>query len=222
MKLVVQIPCLNEAETLPATLAEIPRQIAGVAEVEVLVIDDGSIDGSSEVARRHGADHVVRFERNRGLAATFRAGIDAALALGADIIVNTDGDNQYPGSQIPELIAPILEGQADCRLRLAAMVIVVGIEKVDPELQRPQEQRRRLVEDDVLGPIVLFRDRQAHHAESELGNLKTCLAVGCVTHRNEPPSKKLAKCFWNRVRRSRQRASTVPSLRVVALWKRRP
>ncbi len=113
MKLVVQIPCLNEAETLPATLAEIPRHIAGVSEVEVLVIDDGSIDESSDVARRHGADHVVRFERNRGLAATFRAGIDAALGLGANIIVNTDGDNQYPGSQIPELIAPILQGRAD-------------------------------------------------------------------------------------------------------------
>ncbi len=113
MKLIVQIPCLNEAETLPGTLAEIPRHIAGVDKVEVLVVDDGSADGTSDVARRHGADHVVRFERSRGLAVTFTAGIDAALALGADIIVNTDGDNQYSGDEIPKLIAPILDGRAE-------------------------------------------------------------------------------------------------------------
>ena len=113
MKLIVQIPCLNEADQLPETLAEIPRHIDGIDTIEVLLMDDGSTDGSAEVARSHGADHVVRSTRSRGLAATFKAGIDAALRLGADIIVNTDADNQYPGSSIPALVAPILRGDAD-------------------------------------------------------------------------------------------------------------
>jgi glycosyltransferase involved in cell wall biosynthesis len=113
MKLVVQIPCLDEEKTLPETLAAIPRRIEGLDEVAVLVIDDGSVDRTSEVARAHGADHIVRFPRHKGLAYGFMAGLDASLKLGADIIVNTDADNQYPGSQIPALIAPILRGEAD-------------------------------------------------------------------------------------------------------------
>jgi glycosyltransferase involved in cell wall biosynthesis len=113
MKLVVQIPCLDEEKTLPETLAAIPRRIEGIDEVAVLVIDDGSQDRTSEVARAGGADHIVRFPRHKGLAYGFMAGLDASLRLGADIIVNTDADNQYPGSQIPALIAPILRGEAD-------------------------------------------------------------------------------------------------------------
>ena len=113
MKLIVQIPCLNEEETLPMTVRDIPRQIEGVDRVEVLIIDDGCTDRTVEVARQAGVDHVVRFPRNRGLGHAFQAGIDACLRLGADIIVNTDGDNQYFGGDIPKLIQPILEGRAD-------------------------------------------------------------------------------------------------------------
>jgi len=113
MKLVVQIPCLDEAETLPATLRDIPRTIEGIDSVEILVIDDGSNDGTAAVARANGADHVISFPRNRGLGHAMRAGFDRALALGADIVVNTDGDNQYFGGDVAALVAPILAGQAD-------------------------------------------------------------------------------------------------------------
>lgn len=113
MKLVVQIPCYNEAETLPSVLADIPSSIPGIDVIEVLVIDDGSRDATSEVARAHGATRVVRHRGNRGLAQTFVTGLEAALEMGADIIVNTDGDHQYPGSSIPDLVAPIIAREAD-------------------------------------------------------------------------------------------------------------
>ena len=113
MKLVIQIPCLNEEETLPVTLRDLPRTVEGFDEVEWLVIDDGSTDRTIEVAREHGVDHVVRLTNNKGLASGFQAGLDAALKLGADVIVNTDADNQYYGGDIPKLVAPIVEGQAD-------------------------------------------------------------------------------------------------------------
>jgi glycosyltransferase involved in cell wall biosynthesis len=112
-KLIIQIPCLNEAETLPATLADLPRQIPGIDIIEVLIIDDGSADRTADVAREHGVAHVVRFRRRKGLAAAFMAGIDACLAHGADFIVNTDADNQYAGRDIPRLIEPLLAGAAD-------------------------------------------------------------------------------------------------------------
>ncbi|WP_171126743.1 MULTISPECIES: glycosyltransferase family 2 protein [unclassified Ruegeria] len=113
MKLIVQIPCYNEAETLPAVLADIPKEIPGVDSIEVQVIDDGSTDGTSEIARENGATYVLRNRGNKGLARSFQVGIDHALQAGADIIVNTDGDNQYSGLSIPDLVAPILRKEAD-------------------------------------------------------------------------------------------------------------
>jgi glycosyltransferase involved in cell wall biosynthesis len=113
VKLIIQIPCLNEEATLPATIGDLPRQIDGVDEVELLVIDDGSSDRTVEVARELGVEHIVRLTNNKGLAAAFQAGLDACLKLGADIVVNTDADNQYRGADVPKLVAPILAGEAD-------------------------------------------------------------------------------------------------------------
>lgn len=113
MKLIIQIPCLNEAESLPGTLADLPKSIPGIDQIETLVIDDGSTDNTSEVARKHGVNHIVRFPQRKGLAKVFQAGLDASLKAGADIIVNTDADNQYKGEDIPRLVQPILEGRAD-------------------------------------------------------------------------------------------------------------
>src|SRR5215212_8301129 len=113
MKLIIQIPCLDEETTLPATIVDIPRQIEGIDEVELLVVDDGSTDRTVEVAHTHGVEHIVRLTNNKGLAAGFQAGLDACLKLGADLVVNTDADNQYNAADIPKLLAPILRGDAD-------------------------------------------------------------------------------------------------------------
>jgi glycosyltransferase involved in cell wall biosynthesis len=113
MKLIIQIPCFDEEQTLPDTLRDLPREVPGIDTVEWLVIDDGSTDRTVEVARAGGVDHIVRLTNNRGLAAGFQAGLDACLKLGADVIVNTDADNQYVGADIPKLVTPILEGTAD-------------------------------------------------------------------------------------------------------------
>jgi glycosyltransferase involved in cell wall biosynthesis len=122
MKLIIQIPCFNEESQLPVTLSRIPREVPGFESVEWLIIDDGSSDRTIEVARAGGVDHVVRLTNHKGLAAAFQAGLDAGLKLGADVIVNTDADNQYEGHDIPKLVAPILRGEAD---------MVVGDRQVD-------------------------------------------------------------------------------------------
>jgi glycosyltransferase involved in cell wall biosynthesis len=113
MKLIIQIPCWNEERQLPMTLGHLPREVPGFDTVEWLIVDDGSTDRTVEVAREHGVDHIVRLTNNKGLAAGFQAGLDACLKLGADVIVNTDADNQYDGRDIPKLVAPILAGEAD-------------------------------------------------------------------------------------------------------------
>lgn len=122
MKLIIQIPCYNEEKTLPVSLRALPRHVEGFDTVEWLVIDDGCIDETVRVAKEHGVDHIVRFNKNKGLAKGFMAGIDASLRLGADVIVNTDADNQYNAEDIPKLTAPILQGKAD---------IVVGTRPID-------------------------------------------------------------------------------------------
>jgi glycosyltransferase involved in cell wall biosynthesis len=134
MKLIIQIPCFNEEQTLPATLGDLPREIPGIETVEWLVIDDGSSDRTIEVAREGGVDHVVRLTNNKGLAAAFQAGLDACLKLGADVIVNTDADNQYSGHDIPKLVKPILAGQAD---------MVIGDRETD-EIEHFSPVKKRL------------------------------------------------------------------------------
>lgn len=116
MKLIVQIPCLNEEETLADVLSDIPADIPGIRVIETLVIDDGSTDGTVDLAYRLGVDHIISHPRNLGLAAAFQTGIEEALRQGADIIVNTDGDHQYPGSAIPELVEMVRSGEADIAL----------------------------------------------------------------------------------------------------------
>jgi glycosyltransferase involved in cell wall biosynthesis len=125
-KLIIQIPCYNEAETLPQTLGDLPRELPGISRIEWLVIDDGSTDGTPEVALAHGADHIVELPINRGLARAFSAGLEECIRLGADVIVNTDADNQYKAKFIGELIKPIVENQAD---------LVVGARPIDSHRQ---------------------------------------------------------------------------------------
>ena len=156
MKLVIQIPCLNEAEDLPATLAALPRKIDGVDTIEILVIDDGSTDNTAQVAWMWGVQHVVRHRTNRGLAAAFRSGIDAALAAGADVIVNTDADGQYVGEDIARIVAPILDGRAD---------IVVGDRGVGNN-EHFGPVKRRLQE---LGSAIVQRLANVHVSDAVSG-----------------------------------------------------
>jgi glycosyltransferase involved in cell wall biosynthesis len=136
MKLIIQIPCLNEAEHLPATLLSLPRQMPGFDSVEWLVVDDGSTDNTASVALLHGADHVIRLPYNQGLARAFMAGIEAALRAGADVIVNTDADNQYDAGCIPDLVAPILAGRAQIVVGARPIEEIAHFSYVKRKLQR--------------------------------------------------------------------------------------
>ena len=136
MKLIIQIPCLNEEDQLPISLSALPRAVDGFDEVEWLVIDDGSTDRTIEVARQYGVDHIVRLTNNKGLAHAFQAGLDAALKLGADVIVNTDADNQYDANDIPVLVAPIVSGVADMVIGDRQVETIEEFSRLKKRLQR--------------------------------------------------------------------------------------
>jgi len=222
MKLIIQIPAYNEEQTLPQVLAELPRQIPGIDQIEILVIDDGSKDRTTEVAEACGVHHIVRHTSNKGLAAVFQTGIDAALRLGADIIVNTDGDNQYPGDQIPALVAPILERRAD---------IVIG-DRQPHTIEHFSMQKRILqrvgswvvrrasnteVPDSVSGFRALSREAAlrifvtsefSYTVENLIQAGKRRLTVAHVPIRTNPETRasRLHKGNWNFVKRQ---ASTI-------------
>ena len=136
MKLIVQIPCYNEESTLPQTFRSLPRELPGVDEIEYLIVDDGSTDGTVEVARELGVQHIIRLRRNRGLAAAFRVGLESALGAGADIIVNTDADNQYRGEDIARLLEPLLEGKADVVIGDRGVAALEQFSPLKRQLQR--------------------------------------------------------------------------------------
>jgi glycosyltransferase involved in cell wall biosynthesis len=136
MKLIIQIPCYNEESTLPQTLSDLPRHLPGIDQIEWLVVDDGSSDGTADVARELGVQHIVRLQRHLGLARAFVAGLEAALRQGADIVVNTDADNQYQGKDIGRLVAPILAGEADMVVGDRGIATLPGFSPLKRRLQR--------------------------------------------------------------------------------------
>src|SRR2546421_2629738 len=166
MKLIIQIPCWDEEDQLPTTLGDLPRHVPGVDAVEWLVIDDGSTDRTVEVAREHGVDHIVRLTNNKGLAAAFQAGLDASLKLGANIVVNTDADNQYNAADIPKLIAPILAGEADMVVGARPIENIEHFSPVKKRLQRiGSAVVRRAAQTNIEGTTSRFR---AYNREAAL------------------------------------------------------
>jgi glycosyltransferase involved in cell wall biosynthesis len=218
LKLIIQIPCLNEAATLPATLGDLPRAVPGFDTVEWLIIDDGSTDDTVEVARRHGVHHIVRFNANKGLAVAFQAGMDACLKLGADVIVNTDADNQYVGEDVLKLVEPIVARRAD---------MVVGDRRVHghPEFSTTKKTLQRVgswvvrrasgtdVPDATSGFRAYTRDaalrlnvvsRFTYTLETLIQAGKSDIAVASVPIRTNPKSResRLFKSTFQYVTRS--------------------
>ncbi len=218
MKLIIQIPCKDEAEQLPATLADLPRELPGFESIEWLVIDDGSTDSTIAVAREHGVEHIVRLTNNKGLASAFQAGMDAALKLGADVIVNTDADNQYRGADIAKLVEPIVAGSAD-------MVIgdrdVLSIDHFSPLKKRLQRLGSRVVRaasstsvpDTTSGFRAYNREaalqimivsRFTYTLESIIQSGKQLVAIDHVPIRTNPRTResRLFPSMWSYVRRN--------------------
>ena len=218
MKLIIQIPCKDEAEQLPATLADLPRQLPGFDSIEVLVIDDGSTDDTIAVARDHGVSHIVRLTNNKGLASAFQAGMDAALKLGADVIVNTDADNQYRGEDIARLVAPIVAGQADMVIGDRDVVSVQHFSPLKKRLQRLGSSVVRLasstnVPDTTSGFRAYNREaalqimivsRFTYTLESIIQSGKQLVAIDHVPIRTNPQTRpsRLFPSMWSYVRRN--------------------
>jgi glycosyltransferase involved in cell wall biosynthesis len=218
MKLIIQIPCFNEEEQLPGTLADLPRELDGVDSVEWLIIDDGSTDRTIDVARAHGVDHVVRLTNNKGLAAGFQAGLDACLKLGADLIVNTDADNQYNADDIPKLLAPILRGDADMVVGDREVAGIEHFSRLKVRLQKiGSAVVRRASETNVPDTTSGFRaynreaaiqlqvvSRFTYTLETIIQAGKNLVAVDHVPIRTNPKTResRLFPSMWSYVRRN--------------------
>jgi glycosyltransferase involved in cell wall biosynthesis len=218
MKLIIQIPCLNEEEQLPVTLAELPRHVDGFDEVEWLVVDDGSTDRTVEVAIEHGVHHVVRLTNNKGLASGFQAGLDAALKLGADVVVNTDADNQYSGADIPALVKPILTGEADMVVGDRNVMAIEHFSFAKKRLQRLGSWVLRQASDtDVPDATSGFRaynreaalgltvvDKFTYTLESLIQAGKSLVAVSAVPvgTNDKTRESRLFKSMWTYIRRN--------------------
>jgi glycosyltransferase involved in cell wall biosynthesis len=230
MKLIVQIPAYNEEKTIAQTLRDIPRKIDGFTSIETLVIDDGSIDDTASEARKAGANHVVQLKTHRGLSSAFVAGVDAALRLGADIIVNTDADNQYAGSDIPKLVAPIVRGSADVvigdrevarsphmspfkrmlqRFGSWTVGLASGVRVADVTSGFRAFSREAAMQINVFNPFTYTLETIIQSGNRNLG-------VHCVTVRTNPPSRPSRLCHGLG---TYLRKSIVTIFRIYALYK---
>lgn len=218
MKLVIQLPCFNEEKTLPDAFRGLPREVPGFDEVEYLVIDDGSTDRTSEIARHLGIQHIVRFNGNRGLARGFMAGLDACLRLGADVIVNTDADNQYDPSCIPALVKPIVDGEADMVVGDRQVDTISSFSKTKKKLQRfgswvVRQASHSEIPDATSGFRAISRDAAlslfvtnefTYTLETIIQAGTAKLKLAAVPVRTNPPTRKsrLFGSMWGYIRRS--------------------
>lgn len=230
MKLIVQIPCFNEEKTLPLVLKTIPKKIKGIDEIEILVIDDGSKDKTSEVARKHGVHHIVKHTRNKGLALSFADGIQTALLKGADIIVNTDADNQYPQKDIPKLIEPILKGKAEIVIADRQTSKIAHFSPLKKLLQRiGSKVVRKLSGSDVPDAVSGFRAYSRHAAmqlnivtdfsyviETIIQAQYKRLAIASISVNTNPPTRK-SRLFKNMFQHIRHSSATM--IRIYTMYR---